>query len=209
MTVRTRRPAHVALAGALAGALLVLTGCGPDAVPAPGESRVDVDTPRLRALKQQAGVEACRAGSGTHVDGGLPELTLPCLGGGRAVDLASLEGPMVINLWQAQCGPCRTEMPALQDFYERYGDTVPVVGIDYLDVQPVAALELARDSGVTYPLLADPGGDLDRRDGFPPILGLPYLVFVAADGSVEVQAGGVRSAAELVGLVNDHLGTDL
>ena len=193
----------------LAGAVLALTGCGPAAVPAPGRADVDVDTPRLRELKAAAGVEACRAGGGTRVDGGLPELTLPCLGGGPGVDLASLEGPLVINLWQAQCGPCRTEMPALQDFYERYGDQVPVVGIDYLDVQPEAALELVRKTGVTYPLLADPGGDLDRRDGFPPILGLPYLVFVGADGSVQVQAGGIDSADELVGLVNDHFGTDL
>jgi thiol-disulfide isomerase/thioredoxin len=194
---------------ALLAALLVLTGCGPADVPAPGEATVDVDTPRLRELKQAAGVEACSPGSGSHVEGGLPELTLPCLGGGEAVDLASLKGPMVVNLWGAYCGPCRTEMPALQDFYERYGDRVPVLGIDYLDVQPEAALELVRRSGVTYPLLADPGGDLDRRDGFPPILGLPYLVFVGADGSVDVQTGGVDSADELVDLVDEHLGVDL
>ena len=94
-------------------------------------------------------------------------------------------------------------------FYERYGDQVPVVGIDYLDVQPEAALELVRRSGVTYPLLADPGGDLDRRDGFPPVLGLPYLVFVGADGKVYTQAGGVGSVDELVDLVDKHLGVAL
>ncbi|MCW2816622.1 MAG: Redoxin domain protein [Nocardioides sp.] len=193
----------------LAAALLVLTGCGPADVPAPGQAKVDVDTPRLREMKQAAGVEACSPGSASHVDGGLPALTLPCLGGGTAVDLATLKGPMVINLWQAYCGPCRTEMPALQDFYERYGDTVPVVGIDYLDVQPEAALKLVQKSGVTYPLLADPGGDLDRRDGFPPVLGLPYLVFVGADGSIFAQAGGVDSADELVDLVDKHLGVGL
>jgi thiol-disulfide isomerase/thioredoxin len=200
-----RRPGALALAAVL----LALTGCGPDDVPAPGEATIDVDTPRLRDMKQAAGVEACSPGAGSHVEGGLPELTLPCLGGGEAVDLATLKGPMVINLWQAYCGPCRTEMPALQDFYERYGDRVPVLGIDYLDVQPEAALKLVQRSGVTYPLLADPGGDLDRRDGFPPVLGLPYLVFVGADGSLDVQAGGIDSADELVHLVSQHLGVDL
>jgi thiol-disulfide isomerase/thioredoxin len=194
---------------ALAAALLVLTGCSPQSVPAPGRSKVDVDTPQLREMKQDAGVEPCAPGDGTRVDGGLPELTLPCFGGGASVDLASLDGPMLLNLWQGACAPCLKEMPALQEFHERHGDRVPVVGIDYLDTQPELAMRLVKRTGVTYPLLADPGGDLNRRDGFPPIVGVPVLVFVGEDGAVDVRTGGVESADELVELVNEHLGTDL
>ena len=54
---------------------------------------------------------------------------------------------MVINLWQSFCGPCRNEMPALQEFHEKYGDQVPVLGIDSQDLQPEAALELAEKTG--------------------------------------------------------------
>ena len=101
------------------------------------------------------------------MDGGLPAVTLPCLGGGSDVDLSTLRGPMVVNLWASWCGPCRTEMPILQGFAEEYDGRVAVLGVDYQDVQPEAALELARDSGVTYPLLADPQADAQRRVTVP------------------------------------------
>ena len=41
-------------------------------------------------------------------DGGLPARSLPCLGGGRRVDLSTLKGPLVINFWNAACAPCRS-----------------------------------------------------------------------------------------------------
>lgn len=194
---------------ALAAAVLLLAGCESADVPKPpGEAKVDVDTPALRLIKDKAGIEPCAPGAVT--DGGLPELTLPCLGGGQDVDLSTLQGPMIVNLWQAYCPPCRKEMPALQEFYERHGEQVPVLGIDSTDVQPQAALELAEDLGVTYPLLADPGGDLSARDPFPVIRGYPYLAIVDADGEfVWQQFGGIDSYDDLVALVNQHLGTDL
>lgn len=194
------------LPAALAAALLLLSACSDDPAP-PGESKVDVDTPRLREIKADTAVEECAPGDGT--DGGLPDLTLPCLGGGPDVDLASLEGPLVVNLWASWCGPCKKEMPALQDFYEQYGDQVGVLGINYQDQQPAAAIELAGDLGVSYPLVADPGGDLNARDPLPVIRGVPWLVFLDADGGVELVPGGVDDVDELVELANEHLGTDL
>lgn len=192
---------------ALAAALLVLTGCNSDDVRPPGESKVDVDTPQLVKLKQETDVPDCPRGDVSG--GGLPDLTLPCLGGGRDVDLSTLKGPLVVNLWASNCGPCREEMPALQSFYEQYGDRVPVLGIDYQDLQPAAALDLARRSGVSYPLVADPGGDVNAKPPFPVIRGIPYFVFITADGDASAAAGGVDSVADLVDLVDQHLGTDL
>lgn len=196
-----------ALPAAIVAAVLLLGGCTSDAR-MPGEAKVDVDTPTLRAIKQDAGIEDCAPGAAT--DGGLPDLTLPCLGGGPDVDLATLKGPMIINLWQAFCAPCRKEMPALQEFYEKHGDEVPVLGIDSTDVQPQAALEFAQKIGVTYPQLADPGGDLSAQDPFPLVRGYPYLAIIDADGEIAYQQfGGVDSYDELADLVDEHLGTDL
>jgi thiol-disulfide isomerase/thioredoxin len=195
------------LPAVLVAAVLVLSGC--DDVPGPGEAKIDVDTPQLRELKADAGVEACQPGTGEPVDGGLPEVTLPCLGGGEDVDLASLRGPLVVNLWGAWCGPCRKEMPAVADFYEQYGDRVPVLGIDYQDRQPGPAIELADESGVTYPLLADPQGDLRAKAPYPAMPPVPSFVFVAADGTVTLVPGGIDDAAELVDLVEKHLGITL
>ena len=187
--------------------VLLLSGCtddeSPDFVPGPGPAKVDVDTPELRQLKKEAGVEDCAPGTGEPVDGGLPSVDLPCLGGGPAVDPATLRGPLVVNLWASWCSPCRQEMPVLQSFHEQYGDQVPMLGIDYEDPQATAALELVQDTGVTYPLLADPQAEFALR-------GLPYLALVDEDGRVvHRQYVEIESEQQLVDLVDEHLGVDL
>ena len=198
---------RVALA-ALVAALLVLAGCSSDGS-APGVAKIDVDTPRLAAMKKDAGVADCEPGSAAPVDGGLPEITLPCFGGGPDVDLSTLRGPLVVNLFASWCGPCRKEMPVLQEFHEKYGDQVGVLGVDYTDPQTEPAMELVQRSGVTYPLLADPDGDISAKSPFPVIRGLPLFAFVAADGTVQLASGGVDSLDEMVELANAKLGTDL
>lgn len=200
-----------AAAGGLA-ALLALTACAPAAEPSatPGPARIAVDTPELREMKDRAGVEPCAPGTGGPVPGGLPDVTLPCLGGGPDVDLSTLRGPLVVNLWASWCGPCRKEMPILQSFHERYGDRVPVLGIDYEDPQTVNAMRLVLDSGVTYPLLADPQSDLSAASPFPPLRGLPFLALVDADGTVAHQEFVVlEDRGHLVRLVETHLGVSL
>jgi len=194
---------------ALAAAVLLLAGCDDESqiVPGPGPSKVKVDTAELRTLKAEIGMRDCPPGPG---GGELPAITLPCLGGGTGVDLSSLRGPLVLSLWQAGCEPCREEMPALQAFDDRYGDRVPVLGVDFADQYPGSALEEAGERGVTYPSLADPGGDLMDTEEFAKIPGMPMLYFIAADGSVAfVQPGGVDSADKVVDLVREHLEVEL
>ena len=204
----------ISLAGALAGALL-LTGCSVGVPPAPDgasapvqQSRVDVDTPELRAAKADAGIEPCEPVDAPPADADpLPEVTLPCLGGGPAVDLSGLRGPVVVNLFAQWCEPCRDELPYYQRLHEQGDRDVRVLGIDYLDTQPDGALALAADTGVTYPLLADPDGVL--RSEFR-IRGLPGVVFVDAEGRVtHVEFTVIRSYRQLTDLVEEHLGVSL
>ena len=174
--------------------------------PAPA-SQVDVDTPELRELKAAAGVGDCTPGPG---GGALPALTLPCLGGGTAVDLASLKGPMVLSFWASWCGPCAEEMPALQAFSEQHGDQVPVLGVDFTDKYPGSALQQMADRGATYPSLADPGGDVQQFDEFAKIAGMPMLVLLDEDGAVaHREFGGLDTEDEVVELVEQHLGVSL
>jgi thiol-disulfide isomerase/thioredoxin len=198
---------------AVAAALLALslTACTDDGGIVVRPPDIRVDTPELRAAKDRIGMLDCEPGTGEPVAGGLPEVTLPCLGGGPEVDLASLRGPAVINLWQARCEPCRLEMPALEAFHQRYGDRVAVIGIDFNDVQPAAALALAEDTGVTYPSIADPGGELMTEDVFAIARrGLPAFVFVDEDGTVVGHAsGGAASVDGVKRLVDQHFGIRL
>jgi thiol-disulfide isomerase/thioredoxin len=165
---------------------------------------VDVDTPALRVLKADAGIRPCRTGTGRPVAEGLPEVTLRCLGGGRPVALSSLRGPMVITLFAQWCGPCRKELPFFQRLDRRADGAVRVLGVDFLDTQPAAALRLARSSGVTFPLLADPDARLRSELH---VRGLPTVVFLDADGSVTAtQARSFSSYDDLREAVRDQLG---
>ena len=204
-----------ALAAALAAGLL-LSACAPatdgegDATATGGAGRVaDVDTPQLRKLKATTDVPPCEPGPGDPVDGGLPDLTLPCLGGGEEVNLGSLRGPMVVNLWATWCPPCRKELPIYEQFHERYGDRVAVLGVDFNDQHPAGALEMARTAGTSYPQLADPGTRL-----IGPLLapsdGLPIHLFVDRDGRlVHREAVEIRSLGQLEELVAEHLEVEL
>jgi thiol-disulfide isomerase/thioredoxin len=201
-------------ASRVAVTLVAVTGCAVGTPPdeqsdgTAAASRVDVDTPELRRAKAEAGIDTCvDDGQRPPATEALPDVTLPCLGGGPAVDLAGLEGPAVINLFAQWCAPCREELPYYQRLHEDGGDDVRVLGIDYLDTKPDGAIELARATGVTFPLLADPDGVLrsDLR-----VRGLPDVVLVDADGRVaHVEYTVIRSYRQLTDLVAEHLGVSI
>jgi thiol-disulfide isomerase/thioredoxin len=166
------------------------------------ENHVDVDTAELRTLKAHAGIDDCPDGEG-GVATQAPDVVLPCLGGGPDVALRSVPGPAVINVWAQWCGPCGEELPLFQRLHERAGKRLAVLGIDWQDTQPGGALELARASGVTYPLLADPAALVS--DAWR-VNGLPVTVFVDAQGRTTIHRALIEDWDELAGLVADHAG---
>ena len=203
-----------ALLLALIALAAVLSGCAPTAdIGGAGAVRVDLDTPSLRALKAEAGVEPCPETTAEPApeETGLPAVTLDCLGGGTPVDLAELRGPLVITFWASWCGPCRRELPIYQRFAKKYAGKVGVIGIDTNDVHPDAALELIRDSKATFPLLADPNTKV--AEAGLRVVYLPTIAFLDADGNLttwandaKFQALEITSLKQLEELVAEHLG---
>jgi thiol-disulfide isomerase/thioredoxin len=113
---------------------------------------------------------------------------------------------MIVNFWQSYCHPCRKEMPALASYAASHPG-VKIVGVDILDTQPGAALQLARDSQVGYPLVADPAGNLDGAKPLPHIPGLPFTVFLDSSGKIaHVEAGAMLTEADVAKAAQQYLG---
>lgn len=155
-------------------------------------------------------LSGCSEPAEEAVDDRLPDITLAGFDGGEPVDLGEFSGPAVISVWASWCGPCRKEMPILEEFHAAYADRVALLGIDFQDKQTEKARTLVKQTGATYPLVQDEAGDINGRGAFPPLRGLPFLAFVDADGTVtHVEAVVIESSDELVDMVDEHLGVQL
>jgi thiol-disulfide isomerase/thioredoxin len=140
----------------------------------------------------------------------LPEVTLVGFDSDEEVDLSTLRGPLVVNLWASWCGPCRRELPVLEAFEQEHGDQVAMLGINHLETIREEAEQLIADSGVTYDLLSDLEGEVSDSPPFPFIKGLPFLALVDADGVVvHMEFVEIKSVAELEELVETHLDVSL
>lgn len=188
---------------ALLAALLVgllAAGCSAPSVPTVNAPDVKVDTAELRALKATTEIADCERQTAPVAEDGLPDVELPCLGGGPDVALARLRGPLVVNLWAQSCEPCRRELPIYETFHQKYAGKVGVLGVDWLDNQPGYALQMAKDSGVSYPQVADIEPHIQT-------MALPRLVLLDANGNVAFSDYlEIKSLPQLEELVEKHLG---
>lgn len=108
---------------------------------------------------------------------------------GELVNVADFSGkPVVLSFWASWCGPCRAELPALQELADRHPEA-QVVGVNLQD-NSSDARNLQEELGFTFPSVSDDGA-LAAQFG---LLGMPTTFFL--DGQHRV-----------VGLVSG--GTDL
>jgi len=167
----------------------------PAAAPAP-----EVAAPELAALRTAADLAPCPPGLGPE----LPDVVLPCLGGGPDVALrAEPPGrPTLVNVWASWCAPCADEAPELVAFADKAAGRVAVVGVLHQD-DLGRGLAFTRDFRMRYPSVVDADGEVQRA--FRP--GPPVTLFLDAEGHVVHQrSGAFRDLAEVEGLVAKHLG---
>jgi thiol-disulfide isomerase/thioredoxin len=119
--------------------------------------------------------------------------------------LRQLRGhPVVINKWASWCGPCRAELPILQELATTRGKTVAFVGVNAKDKRPAAERFVARFP-VPYPSYEDPDEAIARALKAP--ANFPVTLFVDPRGrTVFTHQGGYRSAADLAADIDRHLG---
>ena len=123
-----------------------------------------------------------------------PEFTLPARAGSE-VSLSSLKGQVVlINFWATWCGPCRTEMPLLDQLYQRYKP----LGFTLLGVNVEEDSSLAdgflKQTPVSFPVLLDAGDSISTMYR---VRGYPTSFFVDRGGTVAIEQVGMMSDTQL------------
>jgi cytochrome c biogenesis protein CcmG/thiol:disulfide interchange protein DsbE len=124
-----------------------------------------------------------------------PAFSLRTLDGRTEYTLRELRGQVVVlNFWASWCADCRVEHSTLQMAFDRYRDQkVMFLGVSFED-QESAARSFARQLGMGWPLLADPGSATAIDYG---VSGVPETIVIGPDGSVVGKTAGPVAYATL------------
>lgn len=156
--------------------------------------------PRLRRLfligaALALGVPAMVAASQSPVNVGAvaPDFALRSTAGGN-LRLSEHRGQVVmINFWATWCGPCRQEMPKLDEIFARYEPAgFALLGVN-IDEDAERAQRLADELGVSFPLLFDDEQNVSRLYD---VQAMPMTVMVDRSGKVRSVHYGYRPGME-------------
>jgi len=122
-----------------------------------------------------------------------PAFTLPSRGGDN-VSLASLKGKVVmLNFWASWCGPCRQEMPLLEQMHKRYSALgFTLVGVN-VDANSKDAEEWLTKTPVTFPVLFDRESKVSAMYD---VKAMPSTVFIDRKGNVRALHKGYKAGDE-------------
>ena len=115
---------------------------------------------------------------------------------GKALALADMPGPVVVNFWASWCGPCAKEAPALRNVAKAYEGRVSFVGVNVKD-QPAAALSFERDFDVQYPSWEDEAAAIAASFGGIGPAALPSTIVLDAEHRVAARLFGAIDEPQL------------
>jgi len=122
-----------------------------------------------------------------------PDFTLKSHGG-ENVRLSEFRGEVVmINFWASWCGPCRQEMPLLDQLYAEYqplGFTILGVNVEEDTAQARALLE---EVPVSFPVLFDTQSQVSKLYD---VVAMPSTVLLDRDGNVRYLHHGYKPGYE-------------
>ncbi|HET9447997.1 MAG TPA: TlpA disulfide reductase family protein [Steroidobacteraceae bacterium] len=122
-----------------------------------------------------------------------PTFTLPSRAGDN-VSLAQLKGRVVmLNFWASWCGPCRQEMPLLDQMHKRYSALgFTLVGVN-VDANSKDAEEWLTKTPVSFPVLFDRESKVSAMYD---VKAMPSTVFIDRKGNVRYLHKGYKPGDE-------------
>jgi peroxiredoxin len=157
----------------LALMLVLVTGCGTTSEPSDGTSPTE----------------------GTEIGDRAPDFQLRDTDG-QHVSLSDMLGqPVILNFWATWCGPCKMEMPYLQQVYDEWsGEGLVLLAINCGESSSQAT-GFMQSYGYTFPVLLDSNGSVSDNYG---VRYIPTTFFIDVYGIVQGKQVGAFPSEEAI-----------
>ena len=107
---------------------------------------------------------------------------------------------VVVDCWAPWCGPCRSEMPYIQQIYEEWSEDELVLLSINVGESADDVTSFMQDNGLSFPVLLDREGESYIRYG---ALGLPTTLFIDKEGLLQDgMVGAFRSTEQIESILN-------
>jgi peroxiredoxin len=135
--------------------------------------------------------------------GKAPGFTLKAVQDGKDYSLSQFQGKVVlINFFTFFCGPCREEMPHLNEMYQELkGQGFQILGVG-LSSTPQQLKQLATQLGLTYPVLE---GTSAVSKAYGSVELVPLTFIIDRQGNIVHKILGARSKADFEGMIKPLL----
>ena len=122
-----------------------------------------------------------------------PDFTLKSNGGDN-LRLAEQRGNVVmLNFWASWCGPCKQEMPLLDELHKRYSRAgFTIIGVN-VERDPEDAKRVLRDIPVSFPVLFDTESSVSKLYD---VSAMPTTVMIDRDGNIRHLHKGFKPGFE-------------
>jgi len=126
-------------------------------------------------------------------DTAAPDFTLPAKTG-AAVQLSKYKGSVVmLNFWASWCGPCRTEMPLMDQIYKKYAAAgFVLLGVN-VDTDSTDAQKFLSQVPVSFPIAYDRENKVSKMYD---VAAMPSTVFIDRKGRVRQLHRGYKPGDE-------------
>ena len=170
-------------------AVLLLTGCAalPKETQPTAEPTTEATQPATEAAQPTPQpTEPARQAA--------PDFTMYTLEG-EPVNLSDFRGkPTILNFWASWCGPCKTEMPDLEEAYLTYGGEINFLIVNLTDGTSEtveSAHGYIESQGYTFPVYYDTvmGGTFAYG-----VSAIPVTYFIDAEGNLVAYYEGAMTA---------------